>query len=322
MVVGMWQVSGAHGYQVDARKAVSAMRDHYRSGLYCFDMADHYGPAEDLYGIFQTGLQADGGELGGQKPLGFTKWVPPPGEMSRRVVQENVDISLQRMKTDKLDMMQFHWWDYGDKRYIDALKHMTDMKAEGIINALSLTNFNADYLEYIVDQNQIPIATNQVSYSLIDRRPENFMVPLCEKHNIQLITYGTLLGGFLSERYLDKPEPRFWGGPSTASQGKYKQFIDRWGGWARFQNLLKVCQKVASKHNVTIPNVALRYILQKPAVGSVLVGTRLGLKDSLGENLKVFDFELTDQDMALLDEASSKGGLKGDCGDEYRGIRV
>lgn len=163
MVVGMWQVSGAHGYQVDARKAVSAMRDHYRSGLYCFDMADHYGPAEDLYGIFQTGLQADGGELGGQKPLGFTKWVPPPGEMSRRVVQENVDISLQRMKTDKLDMMQFHWWDYGDKRYIDALKHMTDMKAEGIINALSLTNFNADYLEYIVDQNQIPIATNQVS---------------------------------------------------------------------------------------------------------------------------------------------------------------
>jgi len=51
----------------------------------------------------------------------FTKWVPPPGPMTRNIVESNIDVSLRRMNVEALDMLQFHWWDYEDSRYLDAL---------------------------------------------------------------------------------------------------------------------------------------------------------------------------------------------------------
>ena len=268
-LVGMWQVSGGHGYRVERDAGVRDMKALYDKGLTAFDMADHYGPAEDLFGIFKDQLEASRQfRKDGDAPLlGLTKWVPMPGKMERAFVQGNIDKSRRRMHVDSLDMMQFHWWDYGDRRFIDALKHMQDMKEEGILTALSLTNFNTEYASYVMDHS-VSIATNQVSYSIVDRRPEKAMVPLCESSGMKLITYGSLLGGYLSDAWLGKREPNalFGSGPSTASQNKYKQFIDRWGGWKKFQQLLKGMATIAKKHGVSISNVAVRYVMQKPQV--------------------------------------------------------
>jgi aryl-alcohol dehydrogenase-like predicted oxidoreductase len=102
------------------------------------------------------------------------------------------------------------------------------------------------------------------------------MAAFCRDHGIALLAYGTVLGGLLSEKFLGRPEPRR-GELDTASSQKYKNMIDAWGGWALFQELLAVLEQIADKHRVSIANAGVRYVLERPAVASVIVGTRLGV---------------------------------------------
>ena len=74
--------------------------------------------------------------------LAFTKWVPRPGPLIRNIVESNIDASMRRMNVDALDMLQFHWWDYEDPAYLDALSHLAQLRDEGKIRHLSLTNFD------------------------------------------------------------------------------------------------------------------------------------------------------------------------------------
>jgi aryl-alcohol dehydrogenase-like predicted oxidoreductase len=163
--------------------------------------------------------------------------------------------------------------------------------------------------------------SNQVQYSLIDLRPEVRMVPFCREHNMTLLTYGTLCGGLLSDAYLGQPEPRS-AALKTASLRKYKQMIDAWGGWALFQELLQVLQQIADEHGVSLANVAVRSILDRPTVAGVIVGARLGVTDHRTDNARVFEFTLTPEDherlQAVLVKARDLYHLIGDCGDEYR----
>ncbi len=305
---GMWQVSGGHGH-IDRDAALQNMHEYHADGLTTWDLADHYGPAEDFIGAF------------GQKHtnfVAFTKWVPRPEPMSRSKVEAAIDVSRRRMQTDTLDLLQFHWWDYADRAYLDALDHMAALRDAGKIRHLALTNFDTQRVRTITEHG-VRIVSNQVQYSLIDRRPEVKMIPYCQSQNIWLLTYGTLAGGLLADRYLDKPEPR---NLDTASLRKYKQMIDLWGGWALFQELLTALRSVADKHRVSIANVAVRYILQKPAVAGAIAGVRLGRSDNRAENTRVFGFVLDDDDRAVIHTVTDRSrdlfSAIGDCGDEYR----
>ena len=100
---------------------------------------------------------------------------------------------------DRLDLLQFHWWDYADNRYLDALKHLADLRDAGRIRHLALTNFDTERLAVIAEHG-IRIVSNQVQYSLVDRRPDARMAAWCREHDVTLLAYGTLLGGLLSER--------------------------------------------------------------------------------------------------------------------------
>jgi len=316
---GMWQVSGAHG-RIDPDRAIDAMFRYHDAGFTTWDLADHYGPAEDLVGRFRERLAAQRGseKLGDMQA--FTKWVPPPGPMSRHAVETAIAVSLRRMRVDCLDLLQFHWWDYRDKRYLDALKHLADLRQEGRIHHLALTNFDTERLCIIADAG-IPILSNQVQYSLIDRRPAAKMAAFCQAHDITLLTYGTLLGGLLSEKYLGRPEPGR-GELNTASLQKYRNMIDAWGGWALFQELLAVVKPIADKHGVSIANIGARYILDQPVVAGVIIGARLGIAEHIADNARTFDVALDAEDLAAILPVLARSRdllrLVGDCGDEYR----
>jgi len=316
---GMWQVSGAHGSS-DPKAAIQSMFAYHDAGFTTWDLADHYGPAEDFIGEFRRQLAALRGVEALSGIQAFTKWVPRPGRMTRRVVEEAIAVSLRRMDVQTIDLLQFHWWDYADTNYLDALTYLAQLRDEGKIRHLALTNFDTEHLNRIVDR-EIRLVSNQVQFSLIDRRPEVRMIRFCQEHNIQLLTYGTVCGGSLSETYLGQPEPR----PSalnTASLRKYKQMIDAWGGWGLFQDLLVTLKSIADKHGVSIANVAVRYILDRPAVAGVIVGARLGVSDHRADNARVFGFTLDTEDhdriQAILDRSRDLFHLIGDCGDEYR----
>lgn len=316
---GMWQVSGAHG-RIDPGTAIDAMLAYYDAGFTTWDLADHYGPAEDFIGEFRRRLVAERGEAALSEIQAFTKWVPSPGPMTRQIVENNVDISRRRMGVERLDLLQFHWWDYRDKRFLDALEQLATLRDEGKIHRVALTNFDTERLREIADHG-IRVVSNQVQYSLIDRRPEVQMAQVCEEQRVWLLPYGVLCGGLLSDRYLGQPEPRS-AELNTASLRKYKQMVDAWGGWQLFQRLLAELKTVADKHGVSIANVAERYILDKPAVAGVIIGARLGVAEHIAENGRLFDFQLDDDDNQAIDTALANARdlyqIIGDCGDEYR----
>ena len=192
---GMWQVSGAHG-PIDRPNAIQAMFAYHDAGFTTWDLADHYGPAEDFIGEFRRQLQAARGAGALADVQAFTKWVPQPAPMTSRVVEGAIGVSLRRMEVEALDLLQFHWWDYGDDQYLAALEHLAQFQQAGKIKHLALTNFDTEHLQRILSHG-ITIVSNQVQYSQIDRRPETRMAPLSQERQVWLLTYGTLCGGLV-----------------------------------------------------------------------------------------------------------------------------
>jgi aryl-alcohol dehydrogenase-like predicted oxidoreductase len=322
---GMWQVSGSHGTIVPQR-AIAAMVKYHQAGFTSWDLADHYGPAEDFIGAFRRKLTASDRPVVKKAPpplptQALTKWVPQPGNMSRIIVEERINLSLRRMGTPCLDLLQFHWWDYSDDRYLDALKHLMDLQTAGKIKHIGLTNFNTEYLQRVLDAG-ITIVANQVQFSLVDQRPLVQMTDFCQANGIQLLTYGTLCGSLISAKYLGQPNPTRYQ-LNTASLRKYKTMIEAWGGWERFQTLLKTLQQIADKHQVSLSAVAVRYILDQPTVAGAIVGARLSVSEHLADNAQIFELVLDNSDREALSAVCECGNdlfkTLGDCGAEYRG---
>ena len=310
---GMWQVAGGHG-RINPQRALEEMIKYHNTGFTTWDLADIYGPAEDFIGDFCRSLP----EQERKKVQALTKWVPDPQRITRQITQGSIDRSLRRMGLGSLDLIQFHWWDYNNPYYIDALKYLSDLRDEGKIKNIGLTNFDTERMQ-IMKEAGLKIVSNQVQYSIIDRRPEVQLGKFCSDNNMSILAYGTICGGLLSERYLGKPEPHDL---DTASLQKYKHMVDAWGGWELFQELLSALNDIGQKHKVSISNIATRYILEKPAVAGVIIGVRLGIASHRDENERVFGFRLDNDDNSGIEEVCKKSndlfGIIGDCGDEYR----
>ena len=316
---GMWQVAGGHG-QINPESAISEMLQYHDSGFTTWDMADIYGPAEEYIGEFLKRLSKQKGQEELAKVQALTKFVPNPGPMTRSIVEYHIDRSIQKMNVKTIDLVQFHWWDYNDTRYLDALHHLSKIRDEGKIRHIGLTNFDTERIQLMVEQG-FKLVSNQVQYSIIDQRPQIKMIPFCQKNNIKILSYGTLLGGFLSEKYLGKADPTR-SQLDTASLQKYKNMIDACGGWDLFQELLVVLEQIAKKHSVSIANVATRYILDKPVVAGVIIGARLGISEHKSDNARVFSLNLDREDNEKINSVVSRSQNLfekiGDCGDEYR----
>jgi len=192
---------------------------------------------------------------------------------------------------------------------------------------VGLCNFDAIHADEICTQlGPGFIVSNQVQFSLIDTRPLHGMADVCERHNVKLLTYGTLCGGFLADKWLNKPEPDLYTGDLTPSQRKYLDVILKaWGTWSLFQTLLAVLRDVGDRHGgVSIANVATRWVLDHPFVGAVIIGARLGVSEHPDDNQHIFEFTLTEEDQDAIEAvlAHSDGrrmiSTIGDCGAEYR----
>ena len=138
IIIGMWQVAGGHG-EIDHKKAIQDMLDYHQAGFRTWDVADHYGPAEEFIKIFRKEVLNKFGAESASEICAYTKWVPTDVEKrwtleadySLEFVEKNIDRSLQRMGVESLDLLQIHWWDYDDKRIFDVLNHLSLLKKKG-----------------------------------------------------------------------------------------------------------------------------------------------------------------------------------------------
>lgn len=313
VLTGLWQIADMErdGHTLNVDDTAKAMKPYADAGFTTFDMADHYGSAEIISGVFEK-------KYADITPVQLlTKWVPKPGPISKEDVRAAIHNVLTRLQTNQIDLMQFHAWNYADPRWLDCLFWLQELREEGLIRHLGLTNFDTAHLAIVINSG-IKVVSNQVSYSLLDTRARQGMTALCLKKNIKLLVFGTIAGGFISEKWLKQPEPKAEQ-LTTWSQMKYKRFIDVAGGWTKFQELLSVIDSIANQKNVTISNIASRYVLDQPAVGGIILGARLGLSEHIKENLRLFDFYLSEKDKIEIQQALLHlDPIPGDCGDEYR----
>jgi aryl-alcohol dehydrogenase-like predicted oxidoreductase/enamine deaminase RidA (YjgF/YER057c/UK114 family) len=312
VITGLWQVADMEraGKALDPEATAGAMVAYAAAGLTSFDMADHYGSAEVIAGTFRKRFAKEEVQL-------LTKWVPSPGPVTRPLVREATTRALQRLQGDRIDLLQFHAWNYPDPRWLDALFFLAELKKEGLIAHLGVTNFDTAHLRIALSSG-IPIVSNQVSYSLLDQRASGAMKELCLESGVQLLAFGTVAGGFLSDKWAGKAEPTA-GALLTWSQMKYKRFIDESGGWASFQELLRVLQQIANRHKTSVSAVASRYILDQPAVAAVIIGARLGVSEHIQDSVSLFHLSLHETDREQIRSVIGKrDAIPGDCGDEYR----
>jgi aryl-alcohol dehydrogenase-like predicted oxidoreductase len=267
IVTGLWQVADMErgGTDLDPVNGAAALAEYAAAGFDTFDMADHYGSAEVITGTLIASANRPAVKA-------FTKWCPKPGPMTAQVVREGVMRSMERLQVSCIDLMQFHWWTFDDPRYIDAMVELARLRQQGLIGQLGLTNFDTGHLRVLLNEG-VPIATNQICMSLLDRRGAEGMSELCLERGVRLLTYGTLGGGFLTERWLGAPEPE---AVNDWSKMKYRRFIHAIGGWAALQNVLKAAQTIAQKHGVSLSNVATRWVLEQKAGGGGYCGRAAG----------------------------------------------
>ncbi|GAP84676.2 putative aldo keto reductase [Rosellinia necatrix] len=312
IVSGLWQLAGQDA-KIDLDAAARTMEKLTTSEFYCFDMADHYGDAELVVGRFHA--------TSSRGLVAFTKWCPlENGVKSFEAAQNAVDLALQRMGQKQITLMQYHIWDYSDDTYWHNFVHLRTLQQQGKIKHIGVTNVDAAHLELLIDTG-FKIATNQVSCSVLDQRiVRGRLASVCKKHKVGVLAYGTLLGGFLSDKWLDQPEPQAGGGLNPSLR-KYLRFIRAAGGWGPFQGILRALSTIAQKYGVSIAAVATRYVLDIPVVSAVIVGCRLSAESSVyaTKNLEAFSFSLTEDDHGLIKIAQrALVDIPGDCGDEYR----
>jgi aryl-alcohol dehydrogenase-like predicted oxidoreductase/enamine deaminase RidA (YjgF/YER057c/UK114 family) len=300
---------------LDLEQAAQALGGYAEAGFDSFDMADHYGSAEVIAGRFLAGAVSGKFRLGPQsRPAAFTKWCPEPGAMTPEVVRAGVERARQRLGVATIDLLQLHWWQFEHPAYLDAMAVLEDLRREGMIGHLGVTNFDTDHLRVLVGQGHT-VASNQVCFSLLDRRAAGAMTAFCLEHGIGLLAYGTLGGGFLTDRWVGaaRPEVGDW------SKQKYQRFVEVLGGWDALQAILAALAAIARKHEVSVANVATRWVLEQPAVRAIIVGARLGEREHRADNLRLFRFALDRDDHARIDRALADARpIPGDCGDEYR----
>ncbi|KAJ7696222.1 NADP-dependent oxidoreductase domain-containing protein [Mycena rosella] len=317
--IGLWQLSSNSWGSASVSKVRQAMGRHVEAGYTAF--ADHYGSAELIFGQFRSSLDFP------ESVLGATKWcVFKPMVVSVETVETAVRQRMEHMRTERVDLLQFHWQDYDNHDYIHALEILSQLQTRGLIAAIGLCNFDARRTDEICARFPGMIVSNQVPLSLIDTRASYALADVCGKHGVKLLTYGTLCGGFLSDKWIGEPEPDPYSGSLNPSQRKYLDIILKaWGSWALFQDLLVVLRGIGDLHDgASVSNIAMRWVLDHPVVGAVLIGARLGHTEYPSDNLKVYALALIPADKAKIDEvlARSTGHRMidtiGDCGAEYR----
>jgi len=314
IVNGCWQLASDHRREARRREeTLETLAGLAELGLTAFDGADIYTGVEETLGAFRRCIVDRGGNPGA---LRFhTKFVPDLGmlaEVDAAYVEHIIHRSRQRLGVEKLDLVQFHWWDFEIPGWVETARHLGALEA---VDLLGVTNFDVEHLRPIVESG-VEMVSNQVQYSLLDRRPAREMAEFCGRNGIVLLAYGALAGGFLTDRWLGKSDP----GLEVANRSlvKYRLIIEEYGGWEAFQELLATLDRIASKRRVTIAAVALRWVLDQPEVAAAISGVSSVARAR--ENLRAFALEFDREDREQIE--AQLAGHPGPPGDVYSIERI
>ena len=294
---------------------------YHDAGFVTWDLADHYGPAEDFVGEFRRRMLQTRGESALADVQAFTKWVPQPGKITREVVEQTVGRSLKRMNVTTIDLLQFHWWDYDDLNYLAALSLLAELKSAGVIRHWRL-----------------PISTQRTCAASWQRVSPSSRTRCSTRSSIVVLTsrWRRSAGSTTSNCWLTAAllavcsQSDTWGRNrrppelNTASLQKYKHMIDLFGATGPCFNRSWSDSSRRSRNDTTQQSPTWPFVTSRPADGGgCIVGARLGVAEHRDEKRPHLRFHSQrGRPLADSEEVLAKGRnlstLIGDCGDEYR----
>jgi aryl-alcohol dehydrogenase-like predicted oxidoreductase len=309
VIKGGWQLAGDHG-AVDRAIAIADMEAFVDAGITTFDCADIYTGVEEMIGDFIADLRRRRGAAAADRVVVHTKLVPDLTLLdvfTKEDVEAIIDRSLRRLQIDRLHLVQFYWWDMARGNALDTLGALKRCQEKGKIANLGVNNWDAESVAAFT-QAGFDIAAAQVQYSVLDRRPAKSLTPWAAENDVHLLSFGTLAGGFLTDRWLGQPDPGFTF--ANRSLIKYRLIIDEFGDWGLFQKLLETLNTIGVRHGVPLSAVATRWVLDQPQVAAAIVGARYARR--LPQTLSVFDLALSEADRdeitAVLDRSAGPDG--------------
>jgi len=296
LIRGGWQLAGGHG-AVETARAADDMIAFYDAGITTFDCADIYTGVEEIYG---EGLRLlanqRGAEAAAQVKI-HTKYVPDYdslADLSPADIRRIITRSCQRLGRDRLDLVQFYWWAPDVPGVEKMAAYLATLQGEGLIDRIGVTNFDEARMEQV--SGAVDLMSNQVQFSLLDRRASGGFADWCRANDVSIIAFGVLAGGFLTDDWLGQPDPGF--DFENRSLIKYRLIIEEFGGWDAFQALLGVLRGIAERRGGDIAAVATRAMLDDPDVAACIIGARYA--QHLPRLLKALDVALTDEDRAAI----------------------
>lgn len=282
--------------QVDeAKRLVDLCID---AGVNLFDTADmySYGQSEEILGKTLKGKR--------DQVLVATKLHMPMSEevnnlgASRHHIVRSVEASLKRLQTDYIDLYQLHNIDQLTD-FEHTLRALDDMVRAGKVRYIGVSNYSAWQLMKalaISDKRNLErYVSLQAYYSLVARELENEFLPLCVSEGVGVLVWGPLSGGFLSGKFKrgQKADP-------NTRRGQIGDYgvIDEEKGF----DTVEVLEEIAKARKVSVSQVALNWLLRKPAISSVILGARN--EEQLKDTLKTSDWSLTQEEFDRLDAVS------------------
>jgi aryl-alcohol dehydrogenase-like predicted oxidoreductase len=270
------------------------------AGINLIDTADVYsgGVAEDILGEVLRGRRDD--VLVATKVRMTMGRGPNDAGLSRHHVISGCEASLRRLGTDHIDLYQVHEWD-GQTPLEETLEALDLLVSSGKVRYVGASNYAAWQLMKALgtaERRGLPrFVSQQIYYSLQGREAEYELVPLAVDQGLGILVWSPLAGGLLSGKYRRGQQPpegsrhlTDWGEPPIYDQeGLY--------------DIIEVVVKIAEQRGVSAAQVALAYLLAKPAVTSLVIGARTD--EQLADNLAAADLTLTDDERSQLDAASA-----------------
>ena len=284
--------------QEDATRMVKLALDR---GVNFIDTADVYslGESETLVGNAVKGVRAEI-VIATKVRLPMSDNLNRSGATRVNIMRE-VEGSLQRLQTDYIDLYQLHGWD-SNTPLEETVRTLDDLVRQGKVRYIGLSNFMAwQAATAVMLQERLGLekfVTAQMYYSLVGRGLEYEFQSFAEYHDIGILVWSPLAGGFLSGKYSRaNPAPA---GTRFAEAGAFVPF-DRETGY----RVVEALKEVAARHEASPARVALSWVLARPAISSVIVAARK--VEQLEDNIRAIDLRLSDEDVRLLDAASDPG---------------
>ncbi|MGY1608400.1 MULTISPECIES: aldo/keto reductase [unclassified Geodermatophilus] len=299
------------GAETDESGAHEQLDVFVEAGGTLVDTADVYsaGAAEEIVGRWLAARPADVRDrvvlaTKGRFPMGNE---PNALGSSRRHLRRALDDSLRRLGVDHVDLYQLHAWDPLTPLE-ESLRFLDDAVSAGKVGYPGLSNFTGWQVQRAVDVAErdrlaVPV-TLQPNYSLLVRGTEAEIVPACLYNGLGLLPWGPLAGGWLSGKYTRDQRPE---GTTRLGEDPARgmEAYDRVGARDRTWDVLEAVQDVAEARGVPMPQVALAWLLARPAVSSVILGART--TDQLRGNLGAAGLVLSVEETARLDAVSDPG---------------